>query len=100
MEKMYNKYSKLRIVYSDSKDYAVVTNEDTPEKKGMLLFLWDEKDVMHLQEIERKIEAENMEKSKIPYCSLEKKSNKMSTAITIAYTILILLGVIYVLWKF
>ena len=99
MKKTIAKYSKLNIVYSDNKDYATVTNEDAPGKK-VTLFLWDEAQVMRLQEIEKKIDAENMEKSRIPYYTLEKKSNKMSTTIVVVYTILVIVGLIYLLWKF
>ena len=74
-EKTVEKYSKLKIEYSDGKKYAKVTSEDAPGK-SVTLFLWSEAQVERLQEIGKKIEAENMEKSKIPYCFLEKKNNK------------------------
>ncbi len=98
MKKTIEKYSKLNIVYSDNKDYATITSEDAPGKK-VTLFLWDEAQVMRLQEIEKKINAENMEKSRIPYRSIQKKNNK-NTTIVVIYIILVLLGLIYLLWKF
>ena len=68
------KKSKLNIVYSDNKDYVTVTSDDAPGEK-VTLFLWDEAQVMKLQEIEKEIE-DNMEKSKIPYQPLPKVNNK------------------------
>lgn len=69
------KTAELKIVYSDNKDYATITRDDVPGKK-VTLFLWDEAQVMRLQEIEKKINAEEMEKSKIPYQPLPREKNR------------------------